>query len=136
MRHCTKLGATFDGDFNLTKQVSLTYRSCFYYMRDIFRNWPYIYLSVAKTNAAALITSRLNYYNSHLYNIISKDILQLQCVQIYLARVVTRSPRFSHSIPLLNSLHCSITPSFSNSAILLIILFLLENLHIYVPCFL
>ena len=43
-------------------------------------------------------------YKVH-YNIALKDILKLQCVQNCLARVVTRSPRFSHSAPLLKSLH-------------------------------
>jgi len=35
----------------------------------------------------------------------SKDILKLQCVQNCLARVVSRFPRFPHSVPLLKSLH-------------------------------
>ena len=34
---------------------------------------------------------------------------RLQCVHNCLARVLTRSPRFSHSVPLLKSLHCSIS---------------------------
>ena len=52
----------------------------------------------------ALIICRLDYC-SLLYNIASKDILKLQCIQNCLARVVTRSPQFSHSSPLLKSLH-------------------------------
>jgi len=55
--------------------------------------------------ATALITSRLDCGNYLLYNIASKDILKLQCVQNCLVRVVTRYPRFSHSVPLLKSLH-------------------------------
>ena len=39
------------------------------------------------------------------YNIASKDILKLQCVQNYLAKVVTQSPRFSSSVQLLKPLH-------------------------------
>ena len=99
------LGVTFDSDFNFRKHISLTCRSCFYHIRDLRRIRRYISLSVAKTIATALITSRLDYCNSLLYNIASKDILKLQCVQNCLARVVTRSPRFSHSVPLLKSLH-------------------------------
>jgi len=76
-----------------------------YHIRDLHLIRRYISLSVAKTIATALITSRLDYGNSLLYNITSKDILKLQCVQNCLARVVTRSHLFSHSVPLLKSLH-------------------------------
>jgi len=71
-----------------------------------YRFRRYVSFSVANTIATALITSRLDYCNSLLYNIASKDILKLHCVQNYLARFVTRSPRCSHSVPLLKSLHC------------------------------
>ena len=60
---------------------------------------------IAKTITTALVSSRLDYCNSLYHNIALKDILKLQHVQNCLARVVTRSPRFSHSIPLLKSLH-------------------------------
>jgi len=81
-------------DFNFRKHI-----------RDLRRIHRYISLSVAKTIPIALVTSRLDNWNSLLYNIASKDILKLECVQNCLARVVTRSPRFSHSVPLLKSLH-------------------------------
>jgi len=76
----------------------------FYHSHDLCHIQCYISLSVAKTIATAFITSRLDYCNSLLYNIASnsKDILKLQRVQNYLARVGTR---FSHSVPLLKSLH-------------------------------
>jgi len=72
---------------------------------DIRHIRRYISLSVAKTIATAFITCRHDYCISQLYNILCKDILRLQCIQNYLARVVTLSPRFSHSIPHLKSLH-------------------------------
>ncbi|KAK2160726.1 hypothetical protein LSH36_127g03000 [Paralvinella palmiformis] len=56
---------------------------CFYHIHDLR------HLSVTKTIAITLITSRLDYCNSLLYNIISKDILKHQGVGNYLARVVT-----------------------------------------------
>ena len=62
-------------------------------------------LSVAKTIATALVSSRRDYCNSLLRNIASRDIAKLQRVQNCLARVVTRYPRFSRSVPLLKSLH-------------------------------
>ena len=95
------LGVTIDGDFNFRKHVSLTCR--------------YISFSVAKTISTALITSRLLYCNFLLYNIASKDILKLKCIQNCLSRVVTRSPRFSPFYPIseISSLApCSISHHF------------------------
>ena len=53
----------------------------------------------------ALITSIFDYCNSLIDNISSKDILKFQYVQNCIAIVVTWSPRFSHSVSLLKSLH-------------------------------
>ena len=78
---------------------------CFYHIGDLRRIRRYISLSVAKTIATALITSRLDYCNYLLYNIASNDILKLQYVQNCLAEIATRSPRFFHSVLLLKSLH-------------------------------
>ena len=56
--------------------------------------------------ATALVSSsRLDSCNSLYHNIALKDILKLQCVHNCLARVITRSPSFSHSVPFLKSLH-------------------------------
>ena len=52
--------------------------------------------------ATALVTSRLDYCNSVFHNIAIIDITKPR-VQNCLARVVTRSPRFTHSKPLLKS---------------------------------
>jgi len=93
------LRVTFDSDFNFGKHIPLTCHCCFYHIRDLRRIRCYISLSVTKTIATALVTSRLDYCNSLLYNIASQDILKLQCVQNCLARVVTRSPQFSHLSP-------------------------------------
>ena len=86
------LSVTFDADFNFRKRISLTCRCCFYHIRDLIRR--YIYLSVATTIATTLIANRLDYCNSLIYNLKSKDILKLQCVQNCLVRVVTRSSVF------------------------------------------
>ena len=65
----------------------------------------FLSLSIAKTIATALLSSRLEYCISLLYNTANKDIARLQRVQNCLARVVTRSASFSSSVPLLKSLH-------------------------------
>ena len=51
------------------------------------------------------MSSRLDYCNSLLYGIADIDLTRLQRVQNQLARLVTKSPPFTRSIPLLRSLH-------------------------------
>ena len=62
-------------------------------------------LDSAKLLASALVSSRLDYCNSLLYGIADIDLTRLQHVQNQLARLVTKSPPFTHSIPLFRSLH-------------------------------
>ena len=79
--------------------------SCFYHIRDLKRTRKSLPLALAKQIAVALVTSKLDYGISLLHKISAKDLQKLQRVQNCLARVVTKAPRFSRSIPLLNSLH-------------------------------
>ena len=120
------------------KHISLTCHCCCYHIRDLRRIFRYISFSVAKTTVTTLITSWLDDCNSHFYNNASMDIQKLQYGQNCLARVVTRSSRFSHSVPLLKSFHGLPVHSriISSFASLPIKLFFLENLHIYCPGFL
>ena len=76
----------------------------FYHIYDLRRFRRFISLSVAKTIAAALVSSRFDYCNSVLYNTANKDIAKLQRVHFILGRVVTLS-HFSRSVSLLKSLH-------------------------------
>ena len=85
------LDVTFDSDLNFRKQISLACRCLFYHIRDFSRIRRYIFsLSVGKSIVTALIT------------LISTKLL---CVQNCLARVVTRSPWFFHSVAPLKYLH-------------------------------
>ena len=96
------LGKEFDKDFNLKKHISKICRSC-YHIRDLRRLRRCLTVAVTKTIATSLVSSKLDFYNSILYNIWNREIKKVQSVQNCLARVVTRSPRF-----------CSVTPFFLN----------------------
>ena len=54
---------------------------------------------------SALVSSRLDYCNSLLSRIAETDVTKLQRVLNHLARVVTKSPPFTRSVPQLRSLH-------------------------------
>ena len=59
----------------------------------------------AQLLATALVSSRLDYCNSLLYDLMKTDLTKLQCIQNRLAHVVTKSPPFTVSVPLLHSFH-------------------------------
>ena len=53
----------------------------------------------------ALVTSRLDYYNSILYGCNQSILQRLQLLQNYAARLVSRIPKFCHITPSLKDLH-------------------------------
>ena len=61
--------------------------------------------NIAVTVANALVSSRLDYCNALFRSLSARDLQRLQCVQNSLARIVSRSSRFSHITPVLRSLH-------------------------------
>ena len=99
------LGVIFNKNFTFRSCISAVCGSCFYHMRDLRCIRRPLNLDSAKLLATALVSSRLDYCNSVLYGIADIDLTRLQCVQNQLARLVTQSPPFIHSIPLLHSLH-------------------------------
>jgi len=99
------LGVIFDENFNFRKHILQVCASCYYHIRDLRRIRRHLNLNSAKTLATCLVASRLDYCNSLLFGVASNDILRLQRVQNCLARVVTRSPPLTRSLPLLSSLH-------------------------------
>ena len=99
------LGVEFDKDFNLKKHISKICRSCYYHIRDLRRLRRCLTAAVTKTIATSLVSNKLDYCNSIIYNIPNREINKVQSVHNCLARVVTRSPRFCSVTPLLKSLH-------------------------------
>ena len=99
------LAVTFDENFHFKLHVSKTCHYCFDHIRDFRHIRRDILLSVAKPIATALVSNILDYCNLLLYNIVHKDIANLQRILNCLARVATRSPRFSRTMPFLKLLH-------------------------------
>ena len=99
------LGVIFDKNFTFCSHISVVCNSCFYHMRDLRLIRRHLELDSAKLLATALVSSCLDYCNSLLYGIADVDLTRLQRVQNQLARLVTKSPPFTRSLPLLRSLH-------------------------------
>ena len=69
-------------------------------MRDLLHIRRHLDVESAKLLATGLVSSRLDYCNSLLYGI-DIDLTKLQHVQNQLACLVTKSPPFTCSLPLL-----------------------------------
>ena len=99
------LGVIFTKNFNLRSHISAICSSCIYHIRDLLRIRRHLDLDSAKLLANALVSSRLDFFNSLLSGIAETDLTNLQRVWNRLARVVTKSSPFTRSVPLLRSLH-------------------------------
>ena len=99
------LGVIFDKNFNFHSHICAICSSCSYHIRDLGRIRHHLDLDSAKLLANALVSSHLVYCNSILSGIAETDLTKLQRVLNRLARVVTKSPPFTHSVPMLRSLH-------------------------------
>ena len=100
------IGVILDKNFYFRSHISAICSACVYHIWDLWRICFYLDLNGAKLLASALMSSRLNYCNSLLSGIANTDLAKLQRVQNRLAHVVTKSPPFTCSVPLLCSLHC------------------------------
>ena len=99
------VGVIFDSNFSFLSHVSAVCRPCRYHIRDLRLIRRYLRFDSAKLLAYALVSSRLDDCNSLLFGIADKEIVQLQRIQNSLARVVTKKPHLTRSVPLLRSLH-------------------------------
>ena len=72
-------------------------------MREL--SCPYLDSKTSSTIAASIVHSKLDYCNSHYYNLPKSQINRLQQIQNCLARAVVKAPKSSHVTPILRSLH-------------------------------
>ena len=92
-------GVIFDKNINFRSHISAICSSCIYHLRDLRRISHHLDLKSAKLLANGLMSSRLDYCNSLLSWIAETDLTELQSILNHLARVVTKSPPFTHSVP-------------------------------------
>ena len=95
----------FDKNFHFRSHISAICSSCIFHIRDLRRIRRHLDLDSAKLLANALVSSRFDYCNSLFSGIAETDLTKLQRVLNRLAHVVTKSPPFTRSVPLLRSLY-------------------------------
>ena len=98
------LGVIFDKNFNFRSHISAICSSCIYHIRQLRYIRRHLDLDSAKLLANVPASSRCDYCNSLLSGIAETDLTKVQHVLNRLAHVVTKSPSFTRSVPLLRSL--------------------------------
>ena len=99
------LGVVLDSNFSFSDHVSQVIKSTRVHARDLYRIRPLLDLNTSVLLANALVSSRLDYYNSLFLSLTDFQLRRLQLVQNSLCRVVTRSLKYSHFTPQLKKLH-------------------------------
>uniref|UniRef100_A0AAQ4RUE2 Reverse transcriptase domain-containing protein n=1 Tax=Gasterosteus aculeatus aculeatus TaxID=481459 RepID=A0AAQ4RUE2_GASAC len=99
------LGVTLDSQLSLTPNITATTRSSRYTLYNIRRIRPLLTQKAAQVLIQALVISRLDYCNSLLAGLPATAIRPLQLIQNAAPRLVFNLPKFSHTTPLLRSLH-------------------------------
>ena len=100
------LGVTFDSNHSFTSHISSLCQSAFFQIRILRQIRPILDINTAIILANSLVSSRLDYCNSLLFNLPASSIDRLQRVQNSLARLVL--PYFrrrDHITPALQKLH-------------------------------
>ena len=99
------LGVIFDQAMSMTSNVKSIIASINFHLRNIYRIRRFITSESCQHLTRSIILSRLDYANSLLYGITSKDRKRLQTLQNRAARIVFRLDRRQPSAPLLRELH-------------------------------
>ena len=99
------LGVDFDHDLNKNSQVSHVISASSYHLRNINHISRYLPTTTKERVINAMITSRLDYCNSLLYNTSSNNISCLQRMHNAAARLILCRPKTDRATPLLCKLH-------------------------------
>ncbi|KAK3529926.1 hypothetical protein QTP86_009273 [Hemibagrus guttatus] len=99
------LGVTMDNQLSFSSHVTNVTRSCRFLLYNIRRIRPFLSTQATQVLVQSLVISRLDYCNSLLAGLPLNAIRPLQMIQNAAARLVFNLPNFSHTTPLLRSLH-------------------------------
>ena len=99
------LGVHFDHHLDINSQISHVISACSHHMRKINHISRYLPTTTKERVINALITSRIDYCNSLLYNTSANYISHLQRMYNAAARLILCRPRTDRATPLLRKLH-------------------------------
>ena len=99
------LGVILDAENSMQRHVANLCRISYYHLRELRRVHRYLNHETAVKVANALVSSRLDYCNSLLYNTKKAYTSRLQRVQNALCRTVCKLNKYCHVTPFLHKLH-------------------------------
>uniref|UniRef100_A0A9J8ATE3 Reverse transcriptase domain-containing protein n=1 Tax=Cyprinus carpio carpio TaxID=630221 RepID=A0A9J8ATE3_CYPCA len=99
------LGVILDSNFSFENHISHVTKTAFFHLRNIAKLRNMLPVPDAEKLVHAFMTSRLDYCNAVLAGCPASSINKLQVVQNAAARVLTRSRKYDHITPILQSLH-------------------------------
>ncbi len=99
------LGVVLDSNLSFDNHIFHVTKTAFFHLRNISKLQNMLSVSDAEKLVHAFMTSRLDYLNALLGGCPVSSIIKLQIVQNAAARVLTRSRKYDHITPILQSLH-------------------------------
>ncbi|KAK3530982.1 hypothetical protein QTP70_007794 [Hemibagrus guttatus] len=99
------LGVTMDNQLSFSSHIANVTRSCWFLLYNIRRIRPFLSTQATQVLVQSLVISRLDYCNSLLAGLPLNAIRPLQMIKNAAAQLVFNLPKFSHTTPLLPSLH-------------------------------
>jgi len=103
--HVRNIGAVFDSNMKMEKQVTSTCRSAWFQLHQVGKIRNYLSGDQTKSIIHALVTSKLDQNNSLLVGIPETLSSKLQKVQNAAAKIVFRAKKYDHVTNLLRQLH-------------------------------
>ena len=127
------LGAVIDNNMIFDVHISDICRSSFYQLKNLSKIRKYLTRESSEIAMHALLTSKLDYYNSLLYACRKLQLKKLHYVLNTAARIITRTRKFDHITLVLSELHWL---PFSYRFVFKILLLVLKSLNNLSPSYL
>ncbi len=99
------LGVILETHLSFSSHVKAVTKSVYYHLKNVARIKSFVSSQDFENLVHAFITSRVDYCNGLLTGLPKKTIRQLQLIQNAAARILTRTRKYEHIIPVLRSLH-------------------------------
>ncbi len=99
------LGVILETDLSFSSHVKAVTKSAYYHLKNIAKIRCFVSSQDLEKLVHAFITSRVDYCNGLLTGLPKNTIRQLQLIQNAAARILTRTWKSEHILPVLRSLH-------------------------------